>query len=92
MASMSGPSVDDLRSALKERLADEALSDPRVKALERWALRLPDEHVADAIELFTIGQRKGLPGGSLRPRYVVDLDPETNRVIIGDSENLVCVG
>ncbi len=41
------------------------------------------------IELFTIGQRKGLPGGSLRPRYVVDLDPETNRVIIGDAENLV---
>jgi tRNA-uridine 2-sulfurtransferase len=42
------------------------------------------------IELFTIGQRKGLPGGSLRPRYVVDLDPETNRVIVGDAENLVC--
>jgi tRNA-uridine 2-sulfurtransferase len=42
------------------------------------------------IELFTIGQRKGLPGGSLRPRYVVDLDPETNRVIVGDAEDLVC--
>jgi len=42
------------------------------------------------IELFTIGQRKGLPGGSLRPRYVIDLDPETNRVIIGSAENLVC--
>jgi len=27
------------------------------------------------IELFTIGQRKGLPGGSAQPRYVVDLDP-----------------
>ena len=24
----------------------------------------------DGIELFTIGQRKGLPGGSPRPRYV----------------------
>jgi tRNA-specific 2-thiouridylase len=42
------------------------------------------------IELFTIGQRKGLPGGSLRPRYVVDLDPATNRVIIGDADDLVC--
>jgi len=42
------------------------------------------------IELFTIGQRKGLPGGSLRPRYVVDLDPATNRVIIGDANDLVC--
>jgi tRNA-specific 2-thiouridylase len=41
------------------------------------------------IELFTIGQRKGLPGGSARPRYVVDLDPETNRVIIGDADDLI---
>jgi len=44
----------------------------------------------DGIELFTIGQRKGLPGGSTRPRYVVDLDPATNRVIVGDAENLAC--
>ncbi len=44
----------------------------------------------DGIELFTIGQRKGLPGGSPRPRYVADLDPETNRVIVGDAEHLVC--
>ena len=44
----------------------------------------------DGIELFTIGQRKGLPGGSVRPRYVVDLDPETNRVIVGDADDLVC--
>ena len=43
----------------------------------------------DGIELFTIGQRKGLPGGSSRPRYVVDLDPETNRVIVGHVEDLV---
>ncbi|HMF46190.1 MAG TPA: tRNA 2-thiouridine(34) synthase MnmA [Candidatus Udaeobacter sp.] len=42
------------------------------------------------IELFTIGQRKGLPGGSVRPRYVVDLDPATNRVIVGDADDLVC--
>src|SRR5438094_689966 len=42
------------------------------------------------IELFTIGQRKGLPGGSSRPRYVVDLDPATNRVIVGNAEDLVC--
>ena len=42
----------------------------------------------DGIELFTIGQRKGLPGGSVRPRYVVDLDPATNRVIIGDADDL----
>ncbi|HYY35072.1 MAG TPA: tRNA 2-thiouridine(34) synthase MnmA [Candidatus Binatia bacterium] len=43
----------------------------------------------DGIEFFTIGQRKGLPGGSTRPRYVVDLDPATNRVIVGDADDLV---
>jgi tRNA-specific 2-thiouridylase len=43
----------------------------------------------DGIELFTIGQRKGLPGGSARPRYVVDLDPETNCVIVGDADDLL---
>src|SRR5260370_20000420 len=44
----------------------------------------------DGIEMFTIGQRKGLPGGSARPRYVVDLDPATNRVIVGDADDLIC--
>src|SRR6202040_2484825 len=44
----------------------------------------------EGIELFTIGQRKGLPGGSPRPRYVVDLDAETNRVIVGDADDLIC--
>src|SRR4029434_5995456 len=43
----------------------------------------------NGIEMFTIGQRKGLPGGSPQPRYVVDLDPETNRVIVGDADDLV---
>jgi len=43
----------------------------------------------EGIELFTIGQRKGLPGGSPRPRYVVDLDAATNRVIVGDVDDLV---
>ena len=41
------------------------------------------------IEMFTIGQRKGLPGGSAQPRYVVDVDPETNRVIVGTAEDLI---
>jgi tRNA-specific 2-thiouridylase len=43
----------------------------------------------EGIEMFTIGQRKGLPGGSPKPRYVVDIDPETSSVIIGDEEDLV---
>jgi len=44
----------------------------------------------EGLELFTIGQRKGLPGGSPQPRYVVDLDPETNRVIVGAADDLIC--
>ena len=43
----------------------------------------------EGIELFTIGQRKGLPGGSARPRYVIDLDPQNNRVIVGDANDLI---
>ncbi len=43
----------------------------------------------DGIEMFTIGQRKGLPGGSAKPRYVIDIDPTTNSVIVGDAEDLV---
>ncbi len=43
----------------------------------------------EGLEMFTIGQRKGLPGGSAQPRYVIDLDPATNRVIVGSAEDLV---
>ncbi len=43
----------------------------------------------EGIEMFTIGQRKGLPGGSAQPRYVVDIDAETNRVIVGAAEDLL---
>jgi tRNA-specific 2-thiouridylase len=42
----------------------------------------------DGIEMFTIGQRKGLPGGSPRPLYVIDIDPETASVIVGEAEDL----
>ncbi|CAN5602694.1 tRNA 2-thiouridine(34) synthase MnmA [soil metagenome] len=43
----------------------------------------------EGIEMFTIGQRKGLPGGSPKPRYVVDIDPGTNRVFVGDADDLL---
>ena len=44
----------------------------------------------EGIELFTIGQRKGLPGGSASPRYVVDIDPTTSTVIVGEAHDLWC--
>jgi len=37
---------------------------------------------------YTIGQRKGLPGGSGRARYVVAIRPERREVVIGTAEEL----
>src|SRR5437867_11610553 len=42
----------------------------------------------DGIEFFTIGQRKGLGISSNRPLYVVELEPATNRVVVGDESAL----
>lgn len=42
----------------------------------------------DGIEFFTIGQRKGLGISSPAPLYVLELDPATNRVIVGDDRAL----
>ncbi len=37
---------------------------------------------------YTVGQRKGLPGGAGAPRYVVAIRPETCEVVIGGAEDL----
>lgn len=37
---------------------------------------------------YTIGQRRGLPGGSRRPLYVVALRPERREVVVGGLEDL----
>ncbi len=37
---------------------------------------------------FTIGQRRGLGLAESTPRYVVDLDPETNTVVVGGAGDL----
>ncbi len=42
----------------------------------------------EGIEFFTIGQRRGLRIAASRPLYVVDLDPERNRVVVGGAEDL----
>ena len=42
----------------------------------------------DGIEFYTIGQRKGLGLTTPKPVYVVELDPETNRVVVGDESAL----
>jgi len=42
----------------------------------------------DGIINFTRGQRKGLGGGFEKPLYVIKVDPETKRVIVGEEEDL----
>jgi tRNA-uridine 2-sulfurtransferase len=42
------------------------------------------------IENYTIGQRKGLGLAFGTPRYVVRLEPDTRRVVIGEHEDLAC--
>jgi tRNA-specific 2-thiouridylase len=40
------------------------------------------------IEFYTVGQRRGLGLSSAKPLYVVGLDPEANRVIVGEESEL----
>ena len=41
------------------------------------------------IELFTIGQRRGINVGSPKPLYVLDIDADSRRVIVGDDADLL---
>ncbi len=38
---------------------------------------------------YTIGQRKGLGGGFLTPKYVTEIRPESNVVVLGEVEDLM---
>jgi tRNA-specific 2-thiouridylase len=42
----------------------------------------------NGIEFYTIGQRKGLGISSPKPLYVIELDAENNRVVVGDDSAL----
>jgi tRNA-specific 2-thiouridylase len=42
----------------------------------------------DSISGFTVGQRKGLKVASPNPLYVLQIDPATNRVVVGADEEL----
>ena len=39
---------------------------------------------------YTVGQRKGLPGGFEVPMYVVEIRPQTNEIVLGPKESLNC--
>ncbi len=40
------------------------------------------------VACYTVGQRRGLGVGNDQPLYVIDLDPATNEVIVGEDRNL----
>jgi tRNA-specific 2-thiouridylase len=42
----------------------------------------------NGIQNFTIGQRKGLGLAAGKPLYVLSIEPEKNRVVVGDDEAL----
>ena len=42
----------------------------------------------DGFARYTIGQRRGLPGGASSARYVVEIRPDTREVVIGGAEDL----
>ena len=44
----------------------------------------------EAVELVTIGQRRGLPGGATARRYVVGVDVAERSVLVGEPDLLLC--
>jgi tRNA-specific 2-thiouridylase len=46
----------------------------------------------DGLERFTIGQRKGLGLGGGKPRFVLEMVPETGEVVVGDKDELAATG
>lgn len=79
------PDGDHVR-VLQEHLGNDAPSlSPGPLALHTG--EIVGEHAGFA--RYTIGQRKGLPGGFDHPMYVVDINPSSRTVIIGPREALL---
>jgi tRNA-specific 2-thiouridylase len=61
-------------------------------ALQRGPVRLATGEVIaehDGFARFTIGQRKGLPGGFAEPMFVVEIVPDERAVVIGPRDALL---
>ncbi len=79
------PDGDHVR-VLREHLGDDAPS------LSPGPLRLATGEVVaehQGFARYTIGQRKGLPGGFAEPMFVVEIVPEERAVVIGPREALL---
>jgi len=72
----------DYRAFLRERLGP-ALVPGTIRGVDG---RPRGRHAG--LPLYTVGQRHGLGLGNPRPLYVVELDPVTNEVIVGEDSDL----
>ena len=76
----------DHTKIIRSRLGDDA------PALARGPFLLSNGEVAgthDGFARFTIGQRRGLPGGFREPMFVVEIRPQDRAVVIGPREELL---
>ena len=73
---------DDHRVLLREKLGDRVKEGDFVTAEGQVVGRHPGH------QFFTIGQRRGLGIALGRPAYVVAIDPEQNRVVVGSDDEL----
>jgi tRNA-uridine 2-sulfurtransferase len=67
----------------------------RPEAVQAGVIRDKDGSILgehDGIDRFTIGQRKGLGVAAGKKRFVLELVPSTQEVIVGDSEDLLASG
>jgi tRNA-specific 2-thiouridylase len=76
----------DHTKIIRQRLGDDA------PALSRGPFVLSNGSTVgthDGFARFTIGQRRGLPGGFREPMFVVDIRPRDRAVVIGPREELL---
>jgi tRNA-specific 2-thiouridylase len=76
----------DHTKIIRQRLGDDA------PALARGPFVLSNGNTVgthDGFARFTIGQRRGLPGGFREPMFVVDIRPRDRAVVIGPREELL---
>ncbi|MBC8185241.1 tRNA 2-thiouridine(34) synthase MnmA [candidate division KSB1 bacterium] len=74
--------LDERVPGLKDKLADGEILDQQNNVLGAHK----------GFPFYTIGQRKGLGIAVGKPVYVTKIDAESNRVFVGDKEDLFCKG
>jgi len=77
---------DDYFAVLEQHLPADAPALARGAIVTTDGERLGEHH---GFARFTIGQRRGLPGGFGQPLYVVAIRPETREVVVGSEADLL---